>query len=112
MAGEFFGHGVLALQSKQILVSYITAVGFSYDTAITLLPIVGVMDILLALIILIKPIRAVLLWMAFLGFWTALLRPIAGEPIWEFIGRFVNIGAPLALLFVYGWPKNIKEWLK
>ena len=68
--------------------------------AATLLTLVGVMDIVVALIILFKPIRPILLWAAFWGFWTALVRPLVGEPIWDFIERFANWAAPLALYYL------------
>ena len=110
VAGEFIGHGVFALQVKQGWIPYFTALGISAETAATLLPLIGIMDLALALLVLIKPIRIALLWMAFWGLWTALLRPIAGEPIWDFVERWTNWGAPLALLFLLGWPKNWKEW--
>jgi hypothetical protein len=67
----------------------------------------------LAVLVLIKPLRAPLFWMFLWGVWTALLRPIAGEPIWDFIERFANWGAPLALFFLIGrWPKSLKEWFR
>jgi hypothetical protein len=44
------------------------------------------------------------------GFWTALVRPIVGEPIWDFVERFANWGAPLALLALSGIPRTVKEW--
>lgn len=112
VAGEFIGHGVFALQVKQGWIPYFTAFGISPEMAVTLMPFIGVMDIALALLILIKPIRIAVLWMAFWGFWTALLRPIADEPIWDFFERWANWGAPLALLLLIGWPKSSKEWWK
>ena len=112
VAGEFIGHGVFALQGKESWISYFTSVGFSAETGASLLPLIGVMDIALAILILVKPIRLALLWMTFWGFATALIRPIAGEPIWDFVERFANIGAPLALLLLVGWPKTLKEWLR
>lgn len=111
VAGEFIGHGVFALQQKAGWIKYFTAVGFSSDQALTLMPWIGAMDILLALIVLVRPVRVLLLWMVFWGAWTALLRPIAGEPVWDFVERWANWGAPLALLLMRGWPKG-KEWLK
>ena len=80
--------------------------------ATQLLFVIGIIDIALAILILIKPVRLALLWMAFWGFWTALLRPIIGMPVWDFIERWANWGVPLALLLLVGWPKNWKEWLK
>ena len=73
---------------------------------------IGLADLTVALIVLIKPIRIVLLWATFWGFWTALLRPMVGEPIWDFIERWANWGAPLALLILISWPKSLKEWLQ
>jgi hypothetical protein len=112
VAGEFLGHGVFALQGKESWIPYFTSVGFSAEAGASLLPLIGAMDIALAVLVLVRPVRIALLWMAFWGFATALIRPIAGEPIWDFVERFANIGAPLALLYLVGWPKNSREWFK
>lgn len=111
VAGEFIGHGVFALQGKKAWVEWFAHFGIS-DTGLAtqLLFLIGLMDIALAFLLLIRPVRAALLWMVFWGFWTALIRPIVGEPIWDFVERFANWGAPLALLLIIGWPKNWKEW--
>src|SRR3989338_5700465 len=83
VAGEFFGHGVFAAQGKASWIPWFAKFGITDVTLATkLLLIVGIVDIVLALLILIKPVRLVLLWMTFWGFWTALLRPIVGEPFW------------------------------
>ena len=113
VAGEFIGHGVFALQGKKDWIGWFTQFGVSdAGTATTLLFLVGLMDIALALLILVKPIRIALLWMVFWGFWTALIRPIVGMPIWDFVERSANWGAPLALLLLIGWPKTFKEWFR
>ncbi|OGF64473.1 hypothetical protein A2661_02950 [Candidatus Giovannonibacteria bacterium RIFCSPHIGHO2_01_FULL_45_24] len=113
VAGEFLGHGVFALQGKAQWVGWFANFGVSdVSTAATLLFLVGLIDIALALLILIKPVRIALLWMALWGFWTALLRPLVGEPIWDFVERWANWGAPLTLLLMAGWPKSLKEWFK
>lgn len=111
--GEFLGHGVLGFQGKQTWIVWIQQLsGLDAVTAAKILPIIGIMDIIIAFIVLIKPIRAVLLWAALWGFWTALVRPLVGEPVWDFIERWANWGAPLALLLLLGWPKNFKDWFK
>ncbi len=113
VAGEFFGHGVFAIQGKPQWLGWISSLtGASDALASQLLVLVGYADILAALVILLRPINIVLLWAAFWGFWTALVRPLVGEPIWDFVERWANWGAPLALLLLRGWPKNIKEWFK
>ena len=113
VAGEFIGHGVFALQGKKQWLDWFSTFGISdAGTATQLLFIVGVVDIALAILVLLKPIRIALLWMTFWGFWTALVRPIVGEPIWDFVERWANWGAPLALLLLVGFPKTLKEWFR
>ena len=113
VAGEFIGHGVFALQGKKTWIDWIGQLtGADAGTATIMLTIVGLVDLLIALLVLIRPIRLVILWAAFWGFWTALIRPLVGEPIWDFIERWANWGAPLALLLLIGWPKNWKEWFR
>lgn len=113
VAGEFLGHGVFALQGKAQWIKWFEVFGISdANLATKLLLLVGVIDIALALLILIKPVRLALLYMAFWGLWTALLRPIVGEPIWDFVERWANWGAPLALLLLIGWPKTVREWFQ
>lgn len=113
VAGEFIGHGVFALQGKKDWIGWFAKFGVSdAGLATQLLFVVGLMDILVALIVLVKPIRVALLWAVVWGFWTALLRPLVGMPIWDFIERWANWGAPLALLLMVGWPKTFKEWFK
>jgi hypothetical protein len=112
VAGEFIGHGVFAIQGKESWFKYFNAIGIdSVETITTLLLIVGIMDVILAILVLVHPIRITLLWMALWGLWTALIRwPIGGDPIWDFVERWPNWGAPLALLFLKGWPRGIRQW--
>lgn len=111
VAGEFLGHGVFALQGKAQWIGWIgRMLGTTPDTAAQVLTLVGWTDVAVALIVLAYPIRAILLWAAVWGFWTALVRPIVGEPIWDFVERWANWGAPLALLLLRGWPKSVREW--
>lgn len=111
VAGEFVGHGVFALQSKKAWIDWINQLtGVEIGTAAILLTLIGLLDLLVALIVLVRPIRAVVLWAAFWGFWTALVRPLVGEPIWDFVERWANWGTPLALLLLIGWPKNWRGW--
>ncbi len=113
VAGEFMGHGVFALQGKAQWISWIgKMIGTAPETAAQILFVVGLMDLAVALIVLVKPIRIILLWATLWGFWTALVRPLVGEPIWDFVERWVNWGAPLALLLLQGWPQSAKEWFK
>lgn len=109
VAGEFIGHGAFALQGNPKWFKYFHAVGITGDENIaTLLLLVGIADIALAIMVLIKPIRPAVLWMAAWGLWTALIRwPIGpDDPVWDFVERWANWGAPLALFFLLGRDKN------
>ena len=107
--GTFLGHGVFALLVKQSWIPYFTSIGMSEANAVVLLPLIGILDIMVAIFALLKPIRGVLIWAILWAFMTALIRPISGEPIWDFVERSANWAAPLALLYLRGLPKRLKE---
>jgi|SRR3989344_2449876 len=120
VAGEFLGHGVLAVYKKADWIKWTEQLtGFDTATATTFIVMVGLIDILLACIVLVRPIKPLLLWMTFWGFWTALVRPLVASPTafsglssMDFIERFANWGAPLALFFLLGGSSNWREWFK
>lgn len=110
VAGEFIGHGVFALQQKAGWFKYFEAVGMSPDMASTLLPYIGVLDLTIAVLVLFWPLRGVVLWAAIWGLWTALIRwPIGPDPLWDFVERSANWGAPLSLLLLLGWPRSLRD---
>src|SRR5215472_6934231 len=75
-----------------------------------LMPLIGTVDITLGILTLFRPLRAVLLYYTLWGFWTALLRPLAGEGIWELVERAYNYGVPLAFLVLVGWGTTWRAW--
>lgn len=102
VAGEFTGHGLLAIGGKQDWTLWIDKlIHIGVPAATTVLLVIGISDVIVALIILVKPMPWVLLWATFWGFWTALVRPIVGVGWLDFIERFANWGAPLALFYFY-----------
>lgn len=70
-------------------------------TATTLLLLIGLADVAVALMVLVKPIRPILLWAAAWAFWTALVRPLVGVGWLDFMERSANWAAPLALYYYY-----------
>lgn len=109
---EFLGHGIFALQGKEEWIGWIQQViKVSPEMAATLLHWVGIMDVVVAIIVLIRPLPVIVLWACLWGLWTALLRPIVGKSIWDFVERAANWGAPLVLLLILDFPKNWKGWL-
>ena len=114
-AGAFIGHGAFgAVMAKEAWVGYFGAVGIDAATveAASLISLVGWFEIALGLVVLAKPIRALLLGMVLWKVGIEFLRPLAGEPMWEFIERASNMIAPLALIYVRGWPTSLREWLR
>jgi|SRR3989338_1664385 len=100
VAGEFIGHGLLAIGGKADWIKWISQmINVGAPTAATLLLLIGISDLIVAATVLIKPIRPILLWAAVWGFWTALVRPLVGISWLDFIERFANWAAPLALYY-------------
>jgi hypothetical protein len=108
----FIGHGAFGIITKPIWCNYFAVFGIGHDLAYKLMPVVGSIDILMGIILLIYPIRAVALWLVIWGLVTASLRPLSGEPFAELIERAGNFGAPLALLLLCGGGKNTGSWFK
>src|SRR5262245_23404002 len=79
---EFIAHGAFGIITKAGWAPYFGVVGIPERWAFRLMPVVGSVDIFLGFLLLLKPIRAVLIYMAVWGLWTALLRPLSGEPFW------------------------------
>ena len=102
VAGEFIGHGLLAIEGKKDWIGWISQmIRTDQMTATILLLLIGILDLIAAAIVLIKPVRPVVLWMAAWGFWTALVRPLVGVGWLDFIEHFTNWAAPLALYYLY-----------
>ena len=111
VAGEFLGHGVFAIQGKEGWFKYFEPFGITDPgTITTLLLAVGTVDLLLALLVLLKPIRLAVLWMAVWGLFTAMIRwPIGPYPVWDFVERLANWGAPLVLYMMLGGTFGFKK---
>ncbi len=101
VAGEFVGHGLLAIGGKADWIKWIgQMIHTSTPTSTTLLLLIGISDLIVAAIILFRPMRPVLLWATFWGFWTALVRPLVGVGWLDFVERSANWAAPLALFYL------------
>jgi hypothetical protein len=107
---EFIGHGAFGIIAKAAWVPYYGVVGIPPEWAYTLMPLTGGADIFLGCLVLLKPIRAALLYMTLWGLWTALLRPLSGEPFWETIERAPNYLVPAAFLALRGLPAARRDW--
>ncbi|MFT3700963.1 MAG: hypothetical protein QM802_01225 [Agriterribacter sp.] len=102
----FIGHGAFGIITKQVWCNYFAVFGIEQKLAYTLMPVVGMVDILLGIILIFYPVRAVAAWLVGWGLLTAMLRPLSGEPFAEFIERAGNYGAPFIFLVLHGTTKN------
>ena len=103
--GTFFGHGLVAFNVNPAWIHYITFWGFSDEFARSAMPVIGIVDMLLAISVLIKPLRPVLIYAVVWAFAAALMRWFADLNVLGFIERAANWGAPLALILLNGRKK-------
>lgn len=102
--GCFVGHGIWGVLGKTAWLSFFEVFFFSEPLSYSLMPIVGVMDILVGLSIFFYPTRGIILWAAIWTVFTAALRPSAGMGMSELFERAGNYGVPIAMLWGLGWP--------
>jgi hypothetical protein len=107
---EFIGHGALGIKGVAAWTSYFAVVGIHRETALSLMPLVGYVDVAMGIALLLYPVRGVILYMAAWGLWTALLRPLAGESSWEAVERAGNFGA-LYALYLMAAKGGVGSWL-
>jgi hypothetical protein len=96
----FIGHGAFGIITKAAWLPYFAVAGIPESIAWRMMPIIGTIDILAGTVLLVAPLRVILLYMTVWGAWTALLRPLAGESVFEALERAGNYGVPLALLLI------------
>jgi len=111
--GEFLGHGIFAYRAapnfQQLMAG---SLGITTDAAAQILPVIGVIDFGVAILALVYPMRALLMYAAIWGLLTGLSRPVSGLEIWDFVERWPNWGVPFALFLARGWPKEARDWLR
>ncbi len=105
--GTYLGHGIFAFYQKVDWIPFLTFWGFTEKSALQVMPFIGIVDLMVATIVLIRPLRSVLLYAALWAFLTALMRPLTGQGILEFIERSANWAAPLALLLILNQRKQM-----
>lgn len=106
----FVGHGAFGILQKPAWTAYFAVVGLGRDAAFDWMPVIGAWDILMGVLVLTYPRPAIALWMTGWAVWTALLRPLAGESVWETLERAGNFGVPLVLLRRMAPPRSWQDW--
>lgn len=96
----FIGHGAFGVLTKEAWVPYFAVAGIGHATAFRLMPLIGIADIVLGVLTLVRPRPALIVYLTLWALWTAALRPLSGESGWEMVERAGNYGVPLALLLL------------
>jgi len=104
----FIGHGAWGIITKAEWLPFFAVFNISHHTSYFLMPLIGMVDIFLGILILLRPYRWVMFYMVVWAVFTALLRPLAGFGYWEFVERAGNYGAPFAFLILCGKPLQWK----
>jgi hypothetical protein len=110
VVGCFIGHGAYGVLTKEAWVPYFGVVGIDRAWAYRLMPWMGVMDVGLGVTMAVVPRPIVLLHLTVWGLWTAALRPLSGDVVWECFERAGNYGVPLAFLVCAGVPCSLRGW--
>lgn len=108
-AACFIGHGAFGFITKEAWIPYFGLVGIQRDWAYALMPLVGTADLIAGFSVLFAPRPIALIYMTVWALWTAMLRPLTGEPIAEMLERAGNYGVPFALLVLTGLPTSFKD---
>ena len=87
----FIGHGAFGIITKAIWCNYFALFGIGKVMAYRLMPVAGTADILLGILLLMKPYRAIPAWLVIWGIITAFCRPL----IWRTICRIPGTGRQL-----------------
>jgi hypothetical protein len=102
----FIGHGAFGFITKAAWIPYFSVIGIPEAWAWRLMPWVGAIDVMAGMAVLFAPRPLPLLYMVGWAAWTALLRPLAGEPVFEALERAGNYGVPAAFLLWSGIPRS------
>jgi hypothetical protein len=106
----FVGHGMFGIMTKEEWVPLFGVAGLSRDAAFALMPLIGTVDVVLGLLVLFRPMRALFLYMAVWTVWTAALRPLSGSSLFELLERAGNYGLPLLALVLAGPALRWRDW--
>jgi phosphohistidine phosphatase SixA len=106
----FIGHGAFGIITKEAWLPFFGLVGIGREAALDLMPVVGTVDIIMGLTVLITPRPAALLYMVAWALWTAALRPLTGDSVFEMLERAGNYGVPLAMLIMCRPAAGWRSW--
>jgi hypothetical protein len=100
----FIGHGAFGFITKAAWLPYFGVVGVPESLAWKLMPLIGAIDVTAGMAVLFAPRALPLIYKSVWALWTALLRPLSGESVFEAVERAGNYGVPFAMLLMTALP--------
>jgi hypothetical protein len=94
----YVGHGLFGILQKPAWLAFYRPFGIPEALALPTMPLIGLVDITMGYLALLRPTRLVLLYTACWGIFTASLRPLVGMSVFETLERAGNYGPSIALL--------------
>ena len=105
----FIGHGAFGFITKAAWLPYFGVVGLPEPLAWKLMPLIGAVDVTAGMAVLFAPRAVPLIYMSVWALWTALLRPLSGDSVFEAVERAGNYGVPLAMLLMTALPLSVRS---
>jgi hypothetical protein len=94
----YVGHGMFGIRQKVDWLAFYRPFGIPDAIAAQTMPLIGLVDVTMGYLVLLRPTRVVLMYTAVWGIFTALLRPLVGMSFFETLERAGNYGPSIALL--------------
>jgi hypothetical protein len=94
----YVGHGMFGIRQKVDWLTFYRPFGIPDAIATHTMPLIGLVDVTMGYLALLRPTRVVLMYTAAWGIFTALLRPLVGMSFFETLERAGNYGPSIALL--------------
>jgi hypothetical protein len=102
------GHGAFGFITNAAWHPYFGVMHIPQALAWKLMPFIGAVDVTAGMAVLLAPRAIPLVYLSVWGLFTALLRPMSGESIFEAVERAGNYGAPFALLALTRMPRSLR----
>ena len=106
----FMSHGMGCFSKNPLYIDYIlgffgdyTSLSVKQNQAEQMLDIIGIIDVIVAVLVLIKPFKVLIYWLMFWGFLTSLLRIVDASILnyIEFLMRVPHFGLPIVMLIIW-----------
>ncbi|MCH8555372.1 MAG: hypothetical protein LAT76_09450 [Schleiferiaceae bacterium] len=97
LASTFAGHGYYAINQHPGWTVYLDWLQFTPTSTGTLLFVIGILDVLVACFLIIRPNRYVYAWAVFWILSISIVRPLTGESVFEIIKRGGYLACAVAL---------------